>query len=210
MNRGSKSKNLKDSDTDKIRAVAGMEARVVQRMRREKIQNIVLSGIYFVSAIGLMVAAGNTVQLLKYVEKYIGPKKQLNRRISQAMTRLAAKGLITQDRKLTSKGEKLAESLANMERILPKKPLRWDRKWRIVIFDVWERRRDVRERLRTALENIGFVKIQNSVWAYPYPCEEFFAFLRTELRLGNGMLYIVAGEIENDWKIRRHFGLPLN
>jgi DNA-binding transcriptional regulator PaaX len=190
--------------------VGGIEARVAQRGKREKIQNIVLTGIYAMSALGLFVTAGNTVQLLKYVEKYIGPKKRLNQRISQAMLRLTSKGLISKNRKLTSRGEKLAQNLERMERVLPQKLLRWDKKWRMVIFDVWEKRRDVRDRLRAALENNGFVKIQNSVWVYPYPCEEFFAFLRTELRLGSGMLYIVAEEIENDRKFRRHFGLPLD
>ena len=194
----------------KINSVEGIEARVAQRKKREKIQNIVLTGIYSMAALGLMATAGNTVQLLKYVEKYVGPKKRLNRRIGQAIIRLTTKGLIRKDRKLTSRGEKLAEYLERMERVLPHKLLRWDKKWRIIIFDVWERRREARDRLRAALENNGFVKIQNSVWVYPYPCEEFFAFLRMELRLGSGMLYIVADEIENDQKFRQHFGLPLD
>mgnify|MGYP001617628735 FL=1 len=90
-----------------------------------------------------------------------------------------------------------------------RKPKRWDRKWRIVIFDIWERRRGVRDRLRNLLQKNGFVKVQNSVWVYPYDCEELFVFLRTNLRLGKGILYIVAEEIEYDEAFRKHFKLPL-
>lgn len=186
----------------------GIEGRVVRRAKRQKIQDIVLTGLYAVTAVGLAVAAPNAVQLLKHVEKYVGPQKRLDRRIAQAMTRLKAKGLISSDKELTAHGKKYAESANASMRVRPRIPLRWDKKWRIVIFDVWERRRDVRDRLRGLLESNGFVKIQNSVWVYPYPCEKLFAFLRADLRLGLGMLYIVAEEIENDQRLRKHFGLP--
>lgn len=109
--------------------------------------------------------------------------------------------------RLTKKGEERAAALQMLD--LTQKPLlRWDRKWRIVIFDIWERRHVVRNRLRELLKRNGFVKIQNSVWAYPYDCEELFAFLRTYLSLGRGMLYIVADEIEGDSQLRKHFKLP--
>ncbi len=187
-----------------------IEQRVIQHAKRQKIQDIVLTGVYAMTAIGLALTAPNAVQLLKYVEKYVGPQKRLDRRIAQAMTRLKAKGLINSNKKLTTQGRKYAESVGSIIRIRPHVPMRWDKKWRIVIFDVWERRRDVRNRLRSLLQSNGFIKIQNSVWVYPYPCEELFAFLRADLRLGLGMLYIVAEEIENDRRLRKHFGLPLD
>ena len=76
------------------------------------------------------------------------------------------------------------------------------------MFDVWERRRVTRDELRRALEEFGFVKIQNSVWAYPYPCEKLLVFLRTSLKLGRGILYMVVEEIEGDEALRKHFKLP--
>ncbi|OGG78540.1 hypothetical protein A3F56_02680 [Candidatus Kaiserbacteria bacterium RIFCSPHIGHO2_12_FULL_55_13] len=201
---------MADVNKKKTKKVEGIESRVTRRAKRQKIQDIVLTGMYAVTAVGLVMAAPNAVQLLKHVEKYVGPQKRLDRRIAQAMTRLKAKGLISSRRELTAQGKKYAESVDATMRIRPNIPLRWDKKWRIVIFDVWERRRPVRDRLRGLLESNGFVKIQNSVWVYPYPCEELFAFLRADLRLGLGMLYIVAEEIENDQRLRKHFGLPVD
>lgn len=191
-----------------------IEQRVRGRVRRQRIQHVVLASVYAATAIGMVAVAPNSVQLLRYVQKYFGPKEKLSRRISQAITRLHSKGLIVRVKtekgfslKLTEKGNLLAASLEARESTHTDRPKRWDGKWRIVIFDVWERRRGVRDRLRLMLQKGGFIKIQNSVWVYPYDCEELFTFLRIDLRLGKGMLYIVAEEIEHDEKLRQHFHL---
>lgn len=193
-----------------------VEEKVQSRAKRHKIQKAVLASIYLTAGLGLVLMAPNAARLLKYVGKYIGPKPQLNRRISQAISRLRERGLIERVNtvkgvalRLTSRGAQLAETMEEEEKQYEiKKPKRWDNKWRIVIFDIWERRRAVRDRLRTLLKRNGFVKIQNSVWVYPYDCEELLVFLRTNLRLGKGIIYIVAEEIENDCALRKHFNLP--
>lgn len=195
----------------------GIEEKVRHRMKRQKIQRAVLTSLYLVAGLSLVMMAPNAARLLKYVEKYIGPKQRLNRRISQAINRLRERGLMERvqtDRglalRLTAKGARFAVSLEEEERHFEiRKPKRWDGKWRIIIFDIWERRRGVRDRLRTLLQKNGFVKVQNSVWMYPYDCEELLVFLRTNLHLGKGILYIVAEEIEYDEMFRKHFKLPI-
>jgi len=165
--------------------------------------------------LGTMAVAPNSVQLVKYLEKVItlGTKGTLDRRIAQAVVRLEERGLLLRESdekgfrmRLTDKGSRLAESLES-KMAVSRKPLRWDGKWRVVIFDVWERRRRVRNQLRRLLKRIGFVKVQNSVWVYPYDCEELFVFIRTHLKLGKGVIYIVAEEIERDDRLRKLFAL---
>lgn len=193
-----------------------IEEKVLQRAKRQKIQRAVLASVYLVAGLGLVMMAPNAARLLKHVEKHIGPKPRLNRRVSQAINRLRERGLIERVQtnrglalRLTKKGSKLAVSIEEEEKIFEiQKPKKWDEKWRIVIFDIWERRRTVRDRLRSILRTNGFVKVQNSVWVYPYDCEELLVFLRTNLRLGRGILYIVAEEIEYDETLRKHFKLP--
>lgn len=194
-----------------------VEENVRRRAKRQKIQEAVLMSLYFVAGLGLITMAPNAVRLLKYVEKYVGSKPRLNRRISQAVNRLRERGLVERVQKdkkvalrITERGAQLAASMEEEEKVFgTRKPRRWDGKWRIVIFDIWERRRGVRDRLRILLRRNGFVKIQNSVWVYPYDCEELFVFLRTNLRLGKGIVYIVAEEIEHDSMLRKHFALPM-
>lgn len=164
----------------------------------------------------MMIMTPNAIRLLKQVEKIVGPSPRLKRRVSQKYSELIAQGIFKriysphESRiELTDKGKDLAEELALRDELRPERQKKWDHKWRIIMFDVWERRRKVRDELRQTLKEFGFVKIQDSAWVYPYPCEKLLVFLRTHLKLGRGILYVVADEIEHDEWLRRHFNLPL-
>lgn len=193
-----------------------IEERVRKRARRNLMRDAILLSAYIAVGAGMMIMAPNAVRLLKYVEKTIGPTPRLKRRVSQKYSELIAQGLLKRVHssrgnqvELTEKGRELAEQLALKDELRPEKQRRWDYKWRIIMFDVWERRRNVRDELRQTLKELGFVKIQDSAWAYPYPCEKLLIFLRTHLKLGRGILYVVADEIEHDEQLRLHFKLPL-
>jgi len=45
---------------------------------------------------------------------------------------------------------------------------KWDKKWRLVIFDIAEVTRQVRDLLRLKLKKLGFGMLQESVWITPY------------------------------------------
>ena len=185
-----------------------IEDRVAQRQKRQRIQDIVLTGLYATTAVGLAIAAPNTVQLLRYVQKYVGPQENVDKRLYQALARLRAKGLVTKQNTLTKSGRARAVGLDSIEAVAPTIPLRWDRKWRVVMFDIWETRKAERDRLRGVLLRMGFVKLQASVWIFPYPCEELFVYVRTQLRLGPAVKYMVVDEIDNDRALRIEFDLP--
>lgn len=48
----------------------------------------------------------------------------------------------------------------------------WDRKWRIIIFDIEEEKRKNRDVLRRKLYNLGFGKLQKSVYLSPFALEK--------------------------------------
>jgi len=58
-----------------------------------------------------------------------------------------------------------------------KKTSQWDRKWRIVFFDIPEKHRRARDALREKLKEIGFREFQQSVFIQPYPCTDEINFL---------------------------------
>lgn len=58
-----------------------------------------------------------------------------------------------------------------------RRPKHWDGKWRVVIFDIPEKKKVVREVVRDALRRLGFRKLQKSVWIHPFPCERVIADL---------------------------------
>lgn len=67
--------------------------------------------------------------------------------------------------RLTNEGKEKIQRTFSLVRFQNKK---WDRKWRIVIFDIKEKDRKNRDVLRIKLRELGFGMIQESVWISPY------------------------------------------
>ena len=86
-------------------------------------------------------------------------------------------------------------------------PHLWDRRWRMVIYDVDSKKKRLRDVFRTSLKSLGFLQLQKSVWVYPYPCEQQISFLREYYGVGNEVLYVVATTLEDDTPYREYFGL---
>lgn len=87
------------------------------------------------------------------------------------------------------------------------KPQRWDGKWRLVIFDIKETKKGQRDRIRRNLVRLGFEKLQDSIWVYPYECENLITYLKADCRIDKEVLYIVSEKIPNDGWIRKKFDL---
>src|SRR3989344_4710455 len=189
-----------------------VEKQAKELRRRSNIQQAVVLALYGTTVITIATLAPQVLQVLKHVDPDMHKKRKPAYRIQQALTRLEARQLLQQVEtpsgwsvQLTSQGRKYADRLHMAEKIVIRKPRKWDGRWRIIIFDVWERRRNVRDQLRRMLRKAGFKRIQDSVWVHPYDCEELLTFLRADLRLGKGILYIIAEGIENDTQLRKCF-----
>jgi len=61
--------------------------------------------------------------------------------------------------------------------------VKWDNKWRLVIFDIPQEFHNKRNRFRKRLKSLGFYKIQKSVFVFPYPCENELAKYCSELNI---------------------------
>jgi len=48
----------------------------------------------------------------------------------------------------------------------------WDGKWRMVMFDIPKKYSSTRDALRRKLLEIGMHRLQESIFIYPYPCED--------------------------------------
>lgn len=87
------------------------------------------------------------------------------------------------------------------------KPKYWDSRWRMIVYDVDERKKRLRDVFRESLQSLGFLQLQQSVWLYPYPCEKQITFLKEYYDVGNDVLYVVATTIEDDSPYREYFGV---
>ncbi|MBI2405092.1 hypothetical protein HYV22_02840, partial [Candidatus Gottesmanbacteria bacterium] len=57
-------------------------------------------------------------------------------------------------------------------------PKKWDNKWRVVIFDIPERYKRIRDIFRMRLGQLGLYQFQESVYVFPYHCFDEIEFLR--------------------------------
>ena len=108
---------------------------------------------------------------------------------------------------LTKEGKKKA-GMFQIDALTIKKPKKWDKKWRIVIFDIAQLKKTYREAFRGKLKELGFYPLQKSVWVYPFDCQaetellkDFFGLSDQEMRL------IVADNISKDDQLRKSFKL---
>ncbi len=109
--------------------------------------------------------------------------------------------------KLTEKGKKIVKRIQFYDMKIDD-PEKWDGKWRIVIFDIPERKgRYGRDAMRQKLQKMGFYQFQKSVWAYPHPCEKEIQLLCEVLGVNPFVNIITAQEIYNDGGLKKHFGL---
>ncbi len=173
-------------------------------------------GLLAAAAIGgvVLIAATipNAVRLLRYMPGY---KKgaRFNYQAKTALGRLAAKGLISFEERdgkryarVTEAGEQ-SLALESMREKSTRKPKRWDGRWRVVLFDIPERRRGIRNRLRLFMQEYGFVRLQDSVWIYPYDCEDIIALVKADFHIGADVLYMIVERLEHDKHLREHFEL---
>ena len=184
-----------------------LEAESKKRTRRANLKKIILSTVAVAG--GLTVAAVAPNALGAIVKLGLVPNKRQKEFINTSRSRLVHKGLLVYKDGLlqvTSKGEKVLRML-EVRDFQFKKPKRWDSKWRMLIFDIPEKRKGTRERVRQTLLRIGFVRLQDSVWVYPYDCEDLVTFLKADFHIGKDVLYMVVDALENDQSLKRHFGL---
>ena len=107
---------------------------------------------------------------------------------------------------LTDKG-KLKTLRFNMDLMRIDKPSRWDGFWRIVFFDVPEKRRKARDALRDKLKELNFHELQKSVFIHPYPCQDQINFIVEFFEIRNSVRLAEAKNITNESELKLHFGL---
>ena len=190
--------------------VVETEARKVRRTGQ--VQNAILTTLL----VGGMIVIGAAPRL--DLLKLLGARKRnpyrLKYQINDTLLRLVRKGLVTFVEKdgrkfarLTPAGTERLRLEQQKAALLLQKNKRWDKRWRVVIFDIPEYRRGTRDKLRLTMRTAGFYRLQDSVWLYPYDCEDFMTLVKADLKIGNAILYMVVEKIENDGKIKTHFSL---
>jgi phenylacetic acid degradation operon negative regulatory protein len=133
-----------------------------------------------------------------------------------ALARLKRRGAVlrTKDRQyeLTQKGE--YQSLKAQVRLgfteLEKTEARaskWDGRWRVVLFDVPESKRPIRDYIRNTLKRLGCHQFMRSMWIWPYKLPDFLMELFADPKLRNYTRVITTYDIDYDEDLLKQFKL---
>lgn|SRR3989344_376031 len=188
-----------------------VEAGAKKKRYRRNVRNAMLMTIGVAGIISIAAIAPNMFKILGRS----GALARLKYQTKGILTRLKMRGEIeyierdgNRYARLTKRGEEVLATERQKISLIKGRPRKWDRRYRLVMFDVPEKRKKTRDQLRYQMQDVGFLRIQDSAWIYPYDCEEFIALLKADLHIGKDVLYTVVEEIENDAQIRKHFNLP--
>jgi hypothetical protein len=186
-----------------------MEERNTKAIRRTKINRAIIGTVAVAGLITVAAVAPKVIGMLgrsAYVRQRLHQSRsRISKLIREGYLELECRDGKSYVR-LTEKGEHFA-ALMHEGKLAPRKPRRWDGKWRLLIFDIPEKRKGTREKIRATLITLGFVRLQDSVWIYPYDCEDFILMLKADFKIGKDVLYIIADQIEYDVPLRTHFNL---
>lgn len=105
---------------------------------------------------------------------------------------------------LAPKGKLRVLKYLGLERLKIKK---WDKQWRVVIFDLPETLKKWRDFLRRELKAMGFFPLQESVYIIPYPVTGELDEWLTEWGLRKYVRYLTVSEIDGESVLRKVFDL---
>lgn len=103
--------------------------------------------------------------------------------------------------KLTNKGLRFQKQLKIEETIL-NKPKEWDGIWRLISYDIPDRLKQKRDWFRLTLMRLGFLKIQESLWVYPFDCKEEIAIIAQDLGIAPYVIVMITDNLpkEKEWE----------
>ena len=180
----------------------------MDRGTKKKILLLLFTGL----ALGFSRSPKNYFKILESVAK---EWKEIDRkRLTQAVREFYAERVVDYKEKedgkveiiLTKNGRKKALKF-QFDEMKIKKPDEWDGKWRVVIFDIPEKKKRAREALRDKLKELGFKELQKSVFIFPFECEDEIDFIVEVFEIRNCVRFLRVDSFTNDEQFKLKFRL---
>lgn len=170
-------------------------------------------GVLIIGGI-LAIAATSPFFVQNLIKGFKKLKKYPNKKVYDTFYKLKQQGFINFYQKnnqiyisLTKKGKKKAGWM-QIDDLKIKKPKKWDGAWRILLFDIAEKRKIQREALRGKLIELGFKLFQKSVWIIPYGCSDEIKLLKSFFGLSDkDVKLLVVKNIEGERELMERFKL---
>ncbi len=191
-----------------------MKIEVQKRKRRGRVGKVgvailvSLATASFVATVAML--PGLALVVAPFMKKKKYSQKQVVMRNVDSLVRLGLLKKIINEKgevalELTKRGR--WEAMLRHGLFTQKKKIRWDGVWRVIIFDVSNDKNHIRDDLRRAVQMYGFKLLQRSVWVYPHECDDFIMVLKSNLGIGDEVLYMKVTYLEGDRELKKEFSL---
>lgn len=208
--------NLKDVDWEKVNEIFRPEKESILKQIEREIDRYPQAKevLYFLAGGGLLAACLVAPGLPMVLKPFIyGGKAYRKSRLKQTLKRLKKQKLVEVGEtkegyvvRVTKEG-KVRALRYKLDEMKIKKPQKWDGKWRLIIFDIPEKRKGFRNIFRKYIKQLGLYRLQRSVYLYPYSCFDQIEFLRQIFGVAVNVTYVVAERVENDEYLKLKFRL---
>lgn len=133
-----------------------------------------------------------------------GREREMRRTITYMKSRDLIRGDYEHGLQITEKGRKRLEKI-EFEKLSIKSPDVWDKKWRLVFYDIPETKKPARNALTSKLRYLGFYQLQRSAWVHPFPCREIIEKVSSHYNVDDYISYIETTFIDNEEKLKQKF-----
>jgi DNA-binding transcriptional regulator PaaX len=144
----------------------------------------VIKTLAIAGGISMVMAAPNSTIL---IDRYM--KKMDKKNAGRTLSYLKYKKLVEVKEKngqyeyrLTSRGYDRYKKIM-LDELNVKTPKKWDKKWRLVMFDIPAAQNKQRKALIEKLRMMDFYLLQHSAWLHPFDCEKEIGVLLQHLKL---------------------------
>ncbi len=158
------------------------------------------------------IVAPNALEVLK---PFLGKGRRKNyerERVRQALRTLHKRRLVEYIErgqktyiKATENGKKYIRQFEIDTLSLPQQE--WDKKWRMILFDIPEQKGRARRAFQKRLQSLGCFPLQKSVFIYPYACQDEIDFLASFWEVHLCIRYLETADLgKSEGAARRFFG----
>lgn len=178
----------------------------------EQIMDAILRELIIIGSLGAGVALPNLlVALDKPINKFLSrlDERTRKREARRIVYYMKSRGLVAGEYEfglsITKKGLRALAKL-DVLHLNVAAPVRWDKNWRIVFYDVPEKHKSGRNALTARLRGLGFYQLQRSVWIHPFPCRQTVEKLTSNYRIEKYVSYIETLKLDNQKVLVKWFG----
>jgi DNA-binding transcriptional regulator PaaX len=180
---------------------------------REEKKELALKLLGVIVAVGFVSVAIVAPGIVTLAKPFRGKRYISKQQFSHAFRYSRQRGWLSIQQ--TKQGERLILTENGTRRVVRtefgpdaiKRPKEWDGKWRVVIFDVPNKKKLAREVIRKTLRTMGFRQLQESVWVHPYPCEKVVHNLTALYEAGPFVRVLLVQRFDGEIEFMRKFNL---